>query len=160
MNELKFVLCILLFLNCCHTRAGWVLSALKFEGSSWQMTVWGPAGWEEKRCQPGGEYRDLKAALEREQEHVAHTAPPAPPHKGRRVGPSMYTGENSNCISIHSHPQQSAVSSSVACRWEFWGPLEGFYDNSNATYMLILLYNIAHEGTTLSHYVVSEETNN
>lgn len=110
------------------------------------MTVWGPAGWEEKQCQPSGEYRDLKAALERQQECVAHTASPAPSHE--MVGPRMYTGENNNYINIQSHPHQSVVSSSVVCRWEIWGSLEGFYGNYNATYMLILLYNIAHEVTT------------
>lgn len=31
----------------------WVsLSALKFGESYWQMTLWGPAGWEEMQCQP------------------------------------------------------------------------------------------------------------
>lgn len=43
---------------------------------------------------------------------------------------------------------QSAAFFSVICRWESWGSLEDFYDNYNATYMLILLCNIAHETTT------------
>lgn len=109
------------------------------------MIVWGPAGSEEKRCQPGGEYCDLHAALKRQQELVAHTASPVHPHGA--VGPRMHTERNNSYISIQSHPQQSAVSS-VVCRWEIWRSLKGFYDNSNATYMLILLYNIAHEVTT------------
>lgn len=53
------------------------------------MIVRGPAGREEKRCQPGGECPDLYAALERQRELVAHSASPAHPHGA--VGPRMYT---------------------------------------------------------------------